>query len=174
MSIPEQHAEMVSTLAKPGSDIVASMTASKSDLWHHVTGVVTEAGELLDWNGEDNLIEELGDMEFYLAGVRANLGLSRYIVDEHVDGRIADLARLAFWCTELLDATKKVVIYEQDPDLERFRKILCAIECRLYDVRQQHGLAWEATLEANMSKLAKRFPDFKYTNARAKERADKQ
>lgn len=74
-------------LAKPGNDIAASVTDEKLDLWHMGTGVVGEAGELIDvikkhviYNKDldiEHLIEELGDLEFYLEGVRRCTGITR-------------------------------------------------------------------------------------------------
>lgn len=114
-----EHEKMVMQLAKSGDEIFNSLTASKCELWHHMTGVATEVGELFDavkkfviYNKNfdfENALEELGDIEFYLAGVYQVLMLTR-----------------------------------------------------------------EAALKANMTKLAKRYPNFKYTDQRAQERADKQ
>lgn len=79
--------DMVAALAKPGSDILSSLTPEKAHLWHMATGVSGEAGELtdaikrctiynkqIDW---DNVVEELGDLEFYMEGIRSALGISR-------------------------------------------------------------------------------------------------
>lgn len=81
------HSEMVSVLVKPGTDIISSLTPEKSELWHMATGVSGESGELLDaikkhviYNKPldiENVIEELGDLEFYMEGVRQNLGITR-------------------------------------------------------------------------------------------------
>lgn len=82
-----EHGEMVRVLAKPGQSIVGTLDAKKADLWHHATGVVGEAGELIDaikkhviYNkplDRENLVEELGDLEFYLQGIRDNEGITR-------------------------------------------------------------------------------------------------
>lgn len=81
------HARMVNALAKPGEDIQDSLTPVKIDAMHHAIGISGEAGELLDaikkfviYNkplDRDNVIEELGDLEFYMQGIRQNLGISR-------------------------------------------------------------------------------------------------
>lgn len=78
---------MVKTLVKPGKDILETLTPEKVDLMHMAFGVCGEAGELLDavkkhiaYNKEldrVNVIEELGDIEFYLEGIRQNLGITR-------------------------------------------------------------------------------------------------
>lgn len=77
------HPALVAALVKPGPDIVAQMTPDKADLWHAATGVAGEAGELLDaikkvaiYNKPldvDNVIEELGDLEFYMEQLRQRL-----------------------------------------------------------------------------------------------------
>lgn len=117
-SIDEQHDDMVRRLAKPGAQIKTLLSPSQADLWHHATGIATEAGELLDAAKKvaiyqlspdrENIIEELGDLEFYMAGVRNNLGITR-----------------------------------------------------------------EETLVHNMEKLARRYPHYEYSDGKATTRADK-
>lgn len=85
--VNDAHAALVQRLAKPGKDVKDSMTAQGADQIHAIMGIVGEAGELLDavkksviYNkplDRDNVIEELGDIEFYLQQLRANLGISR-------------------------------------------------------------------------------------------------
>lgn len=77
----------VRNLAKPGQEIVSTMTPSKADIMHMTMGICGEAGELLDAvkkhviYGKDldfkNLREELGDIEFYLQGIRNAMNISR-------------------------------------------------------------------------------------------------
>ncbi len=93
------HAEMVRTLAKPGADIVASLTPETAHLLHMAVGVSGEAGELLDavkkaavYNKPidlANVVEELGDLEFYMEGLRQGLGITR---EETLQGNIAKLS----------------------------------------------------------------------------------
>lgn len=82
-----KHAEMVKKLVKPGVKILAEMTPSKMTLLHMSSKLCSEAGELMDAVGKlcyynrvidlDNVIEELGDIEFYLSGFRQSLGILR-------------------------------------------------------------------------------------------------
>lgn len=82
-----KHSELVENLKKDPLDIVMEMTADKADLLHMVIGVAGEAGELLDAIKKHtmydkpldivNVVEELGDIEFYLEGIRQALKLSR-------------------------------------------------------------------------------------------------
>lgn len=81
---------LVSALVKPGKQIIAELSPKKAHALHMVVGISGEAGELLDalkkWvlYGKpldvENVIEELGDIEFYAEGLRAALGITR----EHV------------------------------------------------------------------------------------------
>lgn len=64
-----------------------SMPSAKEDLLHAVMGIAGEAGEVLDaikkhyfYNKPldlENVIEELGDIEFYMQAMRMCLGLDR-------------------------------------------------------------------------------------------------
>lgn len=79
--------DIVKGLVKPGQDIIDSLTPSKANSLHMAVGISGEAGELLDaikkaviYNKEldrENVIEELGDLEFYMEGLRAELGITR-------------------------------------------------------------------------------------------------
>lgn len=83
----EKHRLMVLALAKTGEAIMSDFDNDKANLLHHAVGIAGEAGELLDavkkhaiYNkpvDRDNIIEELGDLEFYMAGVREALDISR-------------------------------------------------------------------------------------------------
>lgn len=93
------YAEMVRALAKPGAAIVASLTPKTAHLLHMAVGVSGEAGELLDavkkaavYNKPidlANVVEELGDLEFYMEGLRQGLGITR---EETLQGNIAKLS----------------------------------------------------------------------------------
>ena len=85
--LEQDHSLMVGTLAKGGKDIISSLTPESAHLWHMGSALCGEAGELFDaikksviYEKEldvENVIEELGDIEFYLEGVRSALGITR-------------------------------------------------------------------------------------------------
>lgn len=87
MTTEHKHAAMVSALGKPGDVLLASLDPSKAHLIHMVMGICGEAGELLDAVKKHavynkpldiaNVVEELGDLEFYIEGLRQELGLGR-------------------------------------------------------------------------------------------------
>ena len=94
-----EYAKMISVLVKPGNDIQDSLTGQSIDLWHMATGISGEAGELLDavkkhviYNKTldvTNVIEELGDLEFYMEGLRQNLNITR---EETIEKNIEKLS----------------------------------------------------------------------------------
>lgn len=93
------HPELVKALVKAPGLIIEQMNEDKMDLIHAVMGVCGEAGELLDAVKKaavydkpldrENVVEELGDMEFYLEQLRQRLGITR---EETLDHNIAKLS----------------------------------------------------------------------------------
>ena len=81
------HSVMVSNLAKDGKDIISSLTPQAAHLWHMASALCGEAGELFDAIKKsviyeknldvENVVEELGDIEFYLEGLRSSLEITR-------------------------------------------------------------------------------------------------
>lgn len=82
-----EYGDMVATLVKPGSMIKEEMTPHQAHLQHMGIGISGEAGELLDaikkaciYQKEldiENVVEELGDLEFYMEGLRQSLNITR-------------------------------------------------------------------------------------------------
>ena len=81
------HHEMVAKLMKPGAEVLASMNEHDANLLHCIIGLSGEVGELLDAIkkaviyreplDDINVLEELGDIEFYLEAFRQAIGVSR-------------------------------------------------------------------------------------------------
>lgn len=96
INLDKQFDEMTLALAKDGQDIINDLTPEKADLLHMAVGVSGEAGELLDavkkaviYNKEmdlENIIEELGDLEFYMSKIRQIVGITREeILQRNID-----------------------------------------------------------------------------------------
>ena len=87
MSNEKDFAAMVSRLSKPGDNIKNELTPKQAHLLHMAIGISGEAGELLDAIKKHaiyqkpldvtNVVEELGDLEFFLEGLRSTLCISR-------------------------------------------------------------------------------------------------
>ena len=94
------HPEMVSQLAKDGAVIAKELTDTSAHSLHMAVGISGEAGELLDaikkvaiYNkpiDRENIIEELGDLEFYMEGLRQGLDITR---EETLHANIAKLGK---------------------------------------------------------------------------------
>lgn len=95
-----KHSDLVKALVKPGELICSELSPSDANLIHMAIGVSGEAGELLDAIkkhtiyrkpiDKENVIEELGDLEFYMEGLRQELGISR---EETLEGNITKLSK---------------------------------------------------------------------------------
>lgn len=94
------HDELVSKLVKPGDEILSEITGRECHVLHMIMGICGEAGELLDALKKsiiyrkpldlDNVIEELGDIEFYLEGLRQAMLIKR---DETLTANINKLSK---------------------------------------------------------------------------------
>ena len=82
-----EHQTLVSNLKKSSKEIINELKPEQADALHMAVGIAGEAGELLDaikkWSiyqkplDLENVIEELGDLEFYMEGLRQSLNLTR-------------------------------------------------------------------------------------------------
>jgi len=87
------HPDLVTALVKPAEDVLEKLTPFQADLIHSMMGIAGEAGELLDAVKKhviyqkpldlENVVEELGDMEFYMEQMRQRLGITREQTIEH-------------------------------------------------------------------------------------------
>lgn len=95
-----KHEDMVATLVKDGEQIVDEMTGADAHTLHMAVGISGESGELLDaikkkviYRKEldmENVIEELGDLEFYMEGLRQAVGVTR---QQTLDANIEKLGK---------------------------------------------------------------------------------
>jgi hypothetical protein len=172
---------LVAALAKPGQDILDSLTAQKVEAWHHASCIPGEAGELFDPINRhlnfgapfdrQNVIEELGDIEFYMEGLRAAVGLSG-IVNVVLRSGTSYMA-LPARAAEVFDATKKWVLYNKPLNVEAIDSALTALDLILDGVRASHGITREEVLAYNVMKLGIRYATLGYSDAQAQARADK-
>lgn len=84
------HPQLVASLLKNPAEVLETLTPSKVDFLHNALGIAGEAGEVADvlkkhvfYNKPldlEKLIEEMGDLEFYLEGARQQAGITRDLV----------------------------------------------------------------------------------------------
>lgn len=93
MSLESEYTTMVLRKKKSGHAINDALTPRQATALHMAVGVSGEAGELLDaikkWAiyqkplDRANVVEELGDIEFFLEGLRQDLDISREETLQH-------------------------------------------------------------------------------------------
>lgn len=93
--------QLAADLAKPGSQIALDlgMNPAACHLLHMAVGVSGEAGELLDAVKKAviyqkpldraNVVEELGDLRFYMAGLMNALNISEDELLAHTTGKLS-------------------------------------------------------------------------------------
>lgn len=91
VDIEKEHASLVARTCKSGEEIVLSPL--EAHLVHMALGIAGEAGEIVDAIKKNaiyrkpldniNVMEELGDLEWYMEGLRSSLELSRKQVLEY-------------------------------------------------------------------------------------------
>lgn len=185
------HPEMVAALVKPGAVIAELITATEADLWHGATGLAGETTELLEavlltTTGavldRENMVEEFGDLEFYIEQIRQNLDITKrevavyvFTIDDPFD-LLLDTARLAGYGGTVLDLAKKTAIYKKTVDRETWLTALGNVELYMDRIRGGLGITVEETIEQNIYKLALG-PNARYkhgySDAAAQARADK-
>lgn len=199
LTIP--YPEFVKALIKPGGDILRGCDASRMNALHMAVGISGEAAELLEAflypkggrNTPDyeNIVEELGDLEFYMEGLRQEFGLSAAAIDAAVAiedvvslmrktvGYVHSLGEVAAQFAvvdagRILDEIKRYAVYQTpgvDPRV--LAKLLGMLKHHLYCLRFDLDIAYAEVIEANKRKLAKRYEKLTYSDAAAHARADK-
>lgn len=188
-----EHSSMVTALAKSGEDIMNDLLPMKAHILHMAIGISGEVAELqeaLDSFPIDvgNVVEELGDAEFYLEGARQGYGVTRdYTIADNVAGhppkpdrdyRRHMLNRLVIHAGDFLDNAKRYTIYNKDLDMQRTIFLFNQIEFHLEGFRKSFDIPREETLVHNLNKLLKgdkaRYKQGTYTNEQAINRQDKE
>jgi NTP pyrophosphatase (non-canonical NTP hydrolase) len=197
VAIEKRHAEMVTMLAKPGAAILGTMTPEKAHLLHMAVGISGEVGEVLQAlvrstevksNEEaqevlDNVREELGDIEFYMEGLRQGIGVSRYEIIAIAERLSNPMVKaippvgIAVFAGNVLDQVKKHVIYNKELALQELKNELAGLEYHLSAFRSEYRFHRTDSLNHVYNKLIggekARYKDG-YSDKAAQERADKQ
>jgi hypothetical protein len=181
------HSNMVRALAKSGDTIAAELTGEDAHMLHMAVGVCGEASELLDAVSANddgapldykNILEELGDLEFYMEGVRQACSISRedclHMISMHEPlALMRSSVGICIWSGHLIDAVKKRAIYRKALDLAAVKNALEHLEYGIAGVRHSLDFTREECLEANIQKLGKRYEGMRYSDVAAQVRADK-
>ena len=176
------YSQMVADLAKPGEDIIATLTPVMAHTLHMAIGLAGEAGELLEHYVTDEvirdseLIEEFGDSEFYFEGLCQSMRIKINLTGTTSDNPFC-LPGYVVATTEMLDIVKKMVIYNKDVNLTLFINALTNVRVCLDRAYDYYGLTQAEALDHNMNKLLKgdtaRYKEGTYSDKAAIARRDK-
>ena len=176
-----EYNEMVKALAKPGQNIINDLTPESAHNLHMVVGITGEVGELFEAirDGDDNIVEELGDIEFFFEGLQQ--GINFEIDDDHVDltyrgwGLQPLMEALSIEAGNILDVVKKQAIYAKTLDVEKLTGLMLDFRGVLNAVYYHSEIRCTPFMAkcANIQKLSERYAGLKYSNEAAQIRADK-
>lgn len=191
----ETYLQMVRRLKKDPLLILEELTPFKVDLNHLTVGISGEGAELLELFctddeavDEENIIEELGDFNFYLTGLADLLSDYNFVrpLGLNLPSRKADsqailrsLIKLNVYAGRVLDLNKKVYAYNKPYEEIKDRMNLAALELmEEFDVfRGLCGYTMQEIKDHNQKKLSTgeraRYKDG-YSDRAADAREDKQ
>lgn len=163
-----EYKDFVASRAKPGADIIATLTPRKAHLLHMAVGIMGEVVELAFAPTYENVREELGDTEFYVAGMLLDEEFAA--ATEGLQVEVFDSCVLKS-AGNLLDQVKKYVVYNKD----NIQDVAKAFAQFCYDLNEHYEeveISRDEVREENVAKLTKRYANG-YSDKAAQERADK-
>ena len=172
--IENTHSEMVTKLAKPGSDIQAEMTFNKLfALWISINEVL-DSGTRLELAKKAAIYNKPLDIGV-LVGVSAIDPECKLHLKNPEDFELLHMAvGIAGESIELLESIFKTFTADSDKDMVNLVEELGDLEFFMEGFRKCLGIKRLDTLSANIDKLSKRYATGSYSNKQAQDRADKQ
>lgn len=185
MNIQNQHTEMVLNLKKPGQDILDSWDAPKASAAHMLIGLADEVFELMqaivgytksgtdDLAERENLVEESGDLIFYIKGIVQDLQLVPILLN--AKGNYNEDITLADSMLKVITSVKRHLIYGQDLDASTLEEGLQELaDYVVHGVCATVSVTIDEMLEYNLKKLTKGRYKEGYSDEAATVRADKE
>ena len=141
--------------------------AGSPRLLHATLGIVTELMEYEDAVDEDNALEELGDIYWYVAIAADELGLTFEELKEQSPSSVFYHEIVGGLC----DVMKRACFYGVHTDIPRFTKYIGMLLHWLDWACKMNDTTPDERMKSNIYKLRKRFPE-KFTTQDAVERRD--
>lgn len=134
-------------------------------LLHAAMGLCTEVGELFEIESDEHMVEEMGDVFWYLALAHDAVGLDFDAVE--IDHDFTDfeprgetpLDTFTIYATELLDMVKKQIFYGRAIDMKRVELTLFTLKMAISFALDEQGIKVIDILQANVNKLSTRYPE---------------
>lgn len=140
-------------------------------LLHAVMGILTETEELMDnhliQKDETNILEEVGDITWYLAiiGREYNLDFNIVQTPKYIDSFDIVISIIKESC-KLLDILKKKIFYNKDINNELFKETTTEVMSLIKSYMNHHSIDLEKSFDINIDKLKSRYGD-KFSSDRA-------
>lgn len=175
-----EHATVVNKLVKSPVEILEQTSPLDIDILHMTLGLYDEVAELVEGivlNDIENVLEELGDIEFYWFGFQTRLGIG--VAMGHRDPNLEDIrfedlvGQLPIVTNNMLGLIKKLFIYRDESILAELCMRAEQWRAFIQRVYEWHGLTVEEAKRHNIDKLKARYPLDEYTNEHAQKRLDK-
>lgn len=128
-------------------------------LLHVAMGLVTESTELLNFEGEKNFLEELGDVMWYVAVGCDVLGvtITEAVEQAHDPDDDAPLVRIAVLAGDTIDFLKKQIFYGKPYDPQKVVKNLGEITLMVCTLAEDVDSNLEEIEVLNLAKLHRRY-----------------
>lgn len=176
------YTQMVADLAKPGADIIATLTPASAHLLHMGVGLVGEIAELKEHQlsnvSDSTALEELGDIEFYFEGLCLDIPIDLANIHSKEDLPTIGLDILVVSAGKLLDYIKKIAIYNKIVSTEEYITQLVMVRNCIDRMHTRYGFTQEQVRNHNMNKLLTgknaRYQEGTYSDDAAKSRRDKE
>lgn len=166
-----KYLKLVKTLAKTGESIKDSLTPAECMALHAVLGIVSENYELKTATDKLNLLEEAGDMFFF--GCMLGLALEIPVDLEKSPPRMAPAEYADRSAGEITDMVKAAIIYRKPLDKVALQELIWDLFGAVRTTLVANGYTVQNALDHNREKLAKRYPNAKFSEAAGRERVDK-
>lgn len=163
-----EYKDFVASRAKPGQAIIDTLTPAKTHLLHMAIGIMGEVVELAFAPNSENIREELGDIEFYLAGMLLDTEFA--VATEGLQVEVSDTFVLKS-AGDLLDQMKKYVVYNKN-NIQNVAKAFAQFCYDLNNYYEEFEISRDEVRDENVAKLTKRYANG-YSDKAAQERADK-
>lgn len=125
------YAQFVAALVKPPEELLNSLSPEQMNLIHMVMGISGEAGELLDaikkfaiYNKPldiTNVIEELGDLMFYIEGIKNALNITDSEILQHNITKLSKRYESLSYSDKAAVERKDKTHIDQETDDESYR-----------------------------------------------------
>ena len=160
---------MVGKLFKKGK-----MKEEGEELMHAAIGISGEVAELGSCISRLNILEELGDLAFYIEAARQSINFRGSDCATQYYTLASLLNIMSQLAGDLLDLTKKQWVYGKPIENEKIHQLLDQLLSGVIFLGELSGYTILDIMSANHEKLEKRYPGHVYSDQNAQVRLDKQ